>query len=256
MTNSAARHADTVHETHFGGSPSAGRLLLVDDEPQILRALTPALAAEGYEVTTAEGGEAAVSFMASEGCDVVLLDLGLPDMDGKTVIDRIRQWSDTPIVVLSARDIVGEKISALDRGADDFLNKPFEIGELLARLRASLRGRDKRVSVQASLHWGDLKLDFAARRVFIQGDEVKLSPKEYELVRTLARYAGKVVTHRQLITAVWGPGSEVETQLVRVLVAQVRQKLEEEPSRPRYILTEPGLGYRLGMGDKPAAGRH
>ena len=247
-------HAAQSTETFQRSSPSApcaGRLLLVDDEPQILRALTPALAAEGYDVTTAQGGEAAVSFMASEGCDVILLDLGLPDIDGKTVIDRIRQWSDTPIVVLSARDIIQEKVSALDLGADDFLNKPFEVGELLARLRASMRGRERSFSVQASFQWGDLKLDFAERRVFVLGEEIKLSPKEYELVRTLARYAGKVVTHRQLIAAIWGPGADVETQLVRVLVAQTRQKLEAEPSRPEFVVTEPGLGYRLGLGDDP-----
>ncbi len=255
MNHAAAMRIEPSPRSFLAGQ--AGRLLLVDDEPQILRALTPALKAEGYEVTTAEGGEEAVSFMATEGCDVVLLDLGLPDMDGKSVIDRIRQWSDTPIVVLSARDIIDEKVAALDRGADDFLNKPFEIGELLARLRASLRGRERRVAVEASLCWGDLRMDFAGRRVFIQDEEIKLSPREFELVRTLARYAGKVVTHRQLITAVWGPGSEVETQLVRVLVAQVRQKLEEEPSRPRFVLTEPGLGYRLGLGeDTPRRARH
>ncbi len=243
-------------QSSFGAAGRAGRLLLVDDEPQILRALSPALTAEGYDVATAAGGEEAVSFMASEGCDVILLDLGLPDIDGKTVIDRIRQWSDTPIVVLSARDVLEEKVSALDRGADDFLNKPFEVSELLARLRASMRGRERRVALQASFHWGDLRLDFAERRAFVQDMEVKLSPREYELVRALARYAGKVVTHRQLIAAVWGPGSDVETQLVRVLVAQVRQKLEEEPSRPRIILTESGLGYRLGLGEAPSAAAH
>ena len=229
---------------------SIAHLLLVDDEPQILRALTPALVAEGYEVTTAESGEAALAILASEGCDIVLLDLGLPDMDGKSVIDRIRQWSDAPIVVLSARDVVDEKISALDRGADDFLNKPFEVSELLARLRASLRGRERRFSAKASFKCGELELNFASRRIFVRGEEIKLSPREYELVRTLARYSGKVVTHRQLIASVWGPGANVEAQLVRVLVAQVRQKLEEEPSKPKFVLTEPGLGYRLGLGDE------
>ncbi len=228
---------------------SQGRLLLVDDEPQLLRALTPALTAEGYEVVTADTGQAALAVLAADGCDVVVLDLGLPDMDGKTVIDRVREWSEAPIVVLSARDIVEEKIAALDRGADDFLNKPFEVGELLARLRAVLRGRDRRFTSQARLVCGEFEINFATRRTWIHGEETKLSPREYELVRTLARYAGRVVTHKQLIAAVWGPDATVEAQFVRVLVAQLRQKIEEEPSKPRIVLTEPGLGYRLGVED-------
>jgi two-component system KDP operon response regulator KdpE len=228
----------------------AGHILLVDDETQLLRALTPALIAEGYRTTTAESGEAALSILAREWCDVIILDLGLPDMDGKSVIERVREWSDTPIVVLSARDIVNEKIAALDLGADDFLNKPFEVSELLARLRAALRGKARRFSAQASFRCGELEINFANRRVFVQGEEVKLTPREYELLRALARYSGRIVTHKQLITAVWGPNAGVETQFVRVLVAQVRQKIEEEPSSPRILLTEPGLGYRLGFGDE------
>lgn len=222
-----------------------GRLLLVDDEPQILRALTPALTAGGFEVETAADGGQAIASLAAEPCDVVILDLGLPDMDGKEVIARIREWSDAPIIVLSARDLEDEKIAALDLGADDFVNKPVGVGELLARVRASLRGRDRRFAAQAVFRSGDLEVDFAARRVRIEGEDVRLTPREYDLLRTLARHAGRVVTHRQVITAVWGPGAEVDAQFVRVLVGQLRQKVEAEPSSPKNVLTEPGVGYRL-----------
>jgi two-component system KDP operon response regulator KdpE len=225
--------------------PSLGQILLVDDEPQLVRALTPALGAAGYEVSVAASGQAALAHLAGEGCDAVILDLGLPDMDGKTVIARIREWSEAPIVVLSARDIEQEKIAALDLGADDFVNKPFAVGELLARLRAAMRGRERRFSARARFKAGDLEINFADRRVFLQGDEVRLTPREYDLLRALARYAGRVVTHRQLMAAVWGPSAQIDAQFVRVLVGQVRQKIEEEPSAPRILLTEPGLGYRL-----------
>jgi two-component system, OmpR family, KDP operon response regulator KdpE len=220
-------------------------LLLVDDETQLVRALTPALTAAGYEVTTAETGGGALSHLAGESSDVVILDLGLPDMDGKEVISRIREWSETPIIVLSARDIEEEKIAALDLGADDFVNKPFNVGELLARIRATLRGRERRLAGLASFRAGDLKVNFASRRAYIQDQEVRLTPREYDLVRTLARNPGRVITHKQIIAAVWGPSASVDAQFVRVLVAQVRQKLEEEPSSPTIILTEPGVGYRL-----------
>jgi len=224
---------------------SLGQVLLVDDEPQLIRALTPALGAAGYEVSVADCGQAALAHLAGDGCDAVILDLGLPDLDGKAVISRIREWSEVPIVVLSARDIEQEKIAALDLGADDFVNKPFAVGELLARLRAAMRGRERRFSARAKFKAGDLEVNFADRRVFLQGDEVRLTPREYDLVRALARYAGRIVTHRQLMAAVWGPDATVDAQFVRVLVGQVRQKIEEEPAAPRILLTEPGLGYRL-----------
>ncbi|MDP1618428.1 response regulator [Phenylobacterium sp.] len=224
---------------------TSGHLLLVDDEPQILRALRPALAAAGYEVTTAENGAAALAHLASEACDVVILDLGLPDMDGKQVIAHIREWSEVPIVVLSARDLETEKIAALDLGADDFVNKPFGVGELLARIRASVRGRDRRLSGQAQFRSAELEVNFATRRAFVQDQEIRLTPREYDLIRALARHAGRVVTHKQLIAAVWGPQATVDAQFVRVLVAQLRQKLEENPAAPRVLLTEPGVGYRL-----------
>lgn len=222
-----------------------GHILLVDDESQLLRALTPALTAAGYDVVSAGSGGEALSFLAAEPFDMVILDLGLPDMDGKEVIVRIREWSETPIVVLSARDLEDEKIAALDLGADDFVNKPFGVGELLARVRAALRGRERRLAGNASFKAGDLEINFATRRAFIQGEEIRLTPREYDLVRTLARNPGRVITHKQLMAAVWGPSAKVDAQFVRVLVAQVRQKLEEEPSTPKVILTEPGVGYRL-----------
>jgi two-component system KDP operon response regulator KdpE len=229
------------------------RILLVDDEPQLVRVLTPVLATVGYEVSVATNGADALKLLAQEGCDAVILDLGLPDFDGKAVIETIRSWSDVPIVVLSARDIEQEKIASLDLGADDYVNKPFGVGELLARLRASLRGRERRFAARTRFKAGDLEIDFSARQVLVQGEEVRLTPREYELLRALARHAGRVVTHRQLIAAVWGADAEVDAQFVRVLVGQVRQKLEQQPSDPRILLTEPGLGYRLIAEDEANA---
>lgn len=227
----------------------SGNLLLVDDEPQIVRSLRPALQAAGYEVATADTGAGALGHLAGEPCDVVILDLGLPDMDGKEVITRVREWSETPIIVLSARDLEVEKIAALDLGADDFVNKPFAVGELLARIRATLRGRDLRLAGRAQFRSAELEVNFATRRAYVQGEEIRLTPREYDLVRTLARHPGRVVTHKQLIAAVWGPEASVDAQFVRVLVAQLRQKLEENPSAPRVLLTEPGVGYRLAAED-------
>ena len=225
------------------------RLLLVDDEPQIVRALTPALQAAGYSVETAGTGQAALGLLAAEPCDAIILDLGLPDLDGKDVITRVREWSDAPIIVLSARDVEGEKIAALDAGADDYVNKPVGVGELLARLRAALRGRARRFASQAPVRTGELAIDFPLRRVTLEDQEVHLTPREYDLLRVLARHAGRVVTHRQVIAAVWGAGAQVDAQFVRVLVGQLRQKLEAEPSSPRLVTTEPGLGYRLAAED-------
>lgn len=224
---------------------SGGRVLMVEDEVDIVRALRPALEAEGYDlhhVTTAQDGMAA---LAAEGFDVILVDLGLPDMDGKDLIRRVREWSEVPVLVLSARHLEDEKIAALDGGADDYVNKPFSTGELLARLRAALRGRDRRFASLSRFGLGELTIDFSTRNVTLEGEAIHLTPKEYALARTLARHAGRVVTHRQIATAVWGPGQEADAQSVRVLVAQLRQKLEQNPARPRYVLTEQGLGYRM-----------
>lgn len=226
-------------------SGSLGRLLIVDDEPQILRALTPALTAAGFVVSAAENGEGALAQLAGEPSEVVILDLGLPDMDGKEVIQRIREWSDAPIIVLSARDLESEKIAALDLGADDFVNKPVGVGELLARIRAVLRGRERRFSAQPRFQCGELEINFPARRVMVQGEEVRLTPREYQLLRILAGHSGQVVTHKQIILAVWGAETNADAQFVRVLMAQLRQKLEANPSSPELLLTEPGIGYRL-----------
>ena len=223
----------------------ASRLLIVDDEPQIVRALTPAMAAAGFEVESSATGEEALSQLANQPRDAVILDLGLPDMDGKEVIQRVREWSDVPIVVLSARDLENEKIAALDLGADDFVNKPVGVGELLARIRAAMRGRERRFSAQPKFQFGELEINFPARRVMVQGEDVRLTPREYQLLRILAGHAGQVVTHRQIITAVWGAESNADAQFVRVLMAQLRQKLEADPASPTLLLTEPGIGYRL-----------
>jgi two-component system, OmpR family, KDP operon response regulator KdpE len=221
------------------------RVLVVDDEPAIHRFLTPALVANDYEVLRAETGDEALRRIAAEVPDVIVLDLGLPDVDGKDVIARVREWSDVPIVVLSARDREAEKISALDRGADDFVNKPFGVGELMARLRAALRHRMQRAGETPIVRIEGLEIDVPRRRVCREGREIRLTPKEFELLALLARHAGKVVTHKQLLHAVWGPAHEENTQYLRVYVGQLRQKVEADQSEPAVILTEPGIGYRL-----------
>ncbi|WP_262266128.1 response regulator [Microvirga yunnanensis] len=221
------------------------RVLVVDDEPAIHRFLTPALLANDYEVLKAENGSDALRQIAADAPDIVILDLGLPDIDGKDVIARVREWSNVPIIILSARDREAEKIAALDRGADDFVNKPFGVGELMARLRAALRHRMQRNGETPVVRVGGLEIDVPRRRVTWQGSEVSLSPREFDLLAFLARHAGKVVTHRQILTAVWGPAHEHDTQYLRVYVGQLRQKIEPNPSDPSFILTEPGIGYRL-----------
>jgi len=225
------------------------RVLVVDDEPQILRALQLKLRTAGYVVETAASAGEALMKAAMRPPEAIILDLLLPDGSGVDICRELRTWSAVPIVVLSAVGEEHEKIAALDAGADDYVTKPFSGDELLARVRASLRGRERRFTAQTSIKTGDLEVTFATRRVLIQGQDVRLTPREYDLLRTLARHAGRVVTHRQVITAVWGPDAQVDAQFVRVLVAQLRQKLELEPSSPRLVLTEPGVGYRLKAED-------
>jgi two-component system, OmpR family, KDP operon response regulator KdpE len=222
-----------------------GSVLLVDDEATIVRALSPALRHAGYAVEVAETGEEALRMLAQKQYDVLLLDLGLPGIDGQEVIARIREWSDMPIVVLSARDLEDDKIMALDRGADDYVSKPFAIGELLARVRASIRGRSRRFASNAVFRAAGLTINFANRQVTLEGTVVRLTPREYEFVKALASHAGKVLTHKQLIAAVWGANSNADAQFVRVLAGQVRHKIEADPARPQLIRTEPGIGYRL-----------
>jgi two-component system KDP operon response regulator KdpE len=224
------------------------RVLVVDDEPAILRFLRPALEANGYDVVTAGSVDEAMKRIAGETPEVVVLDLGLPDGDGKDVIRQVRQWSDVPIVVLSAREREAEKIEALDLGADDFVNKPFGVGELMARLRTALRHRIQRQGETAVLKIGDIEIDTVRHRVTRAGSELRLTRKEFELLSCLARHAGKVMTHRQLLISVWGPAHAQDTQYLRVYVGQLRQKIEEDPDDPKIILTELGIGYRISGG--------
>jgi two-component system KDP operon response regulator KdpE len=227
---------------------SKTRVLVVDDEAAILRFLKPALEANGYEMTSAGTVAEALKRTAAGSPDIVLLDLGLPDGDGKDVIRQARQWSDVPIIVLSARERETEKIEALDLGADDYVNKPFNVGELMARMRAALRHRMQRKSETPLLRVGGIEVDALRHRVTRAGAEVKLTPKEFELLSFLARHAGRVVTHKQILAAVWGPAHIEDTQYLRVYVGQLRQKVEDQPDDPRVILTEPGIGYRVADG--------
>ena len=224
---------------------SRRRVLLVDDEAAILRFLRPVLEANDYDMTSAGTVAEAIKRIAAEAPDIVLLDLGLPDGDGKEVIRRTREWSDVPIIVLSAREREVEKIESLDFGADDYVNKPFAAGELMARMRTALRHRMQRQAEVPVLHIGNLEVDSVRRRVLREGNELKLTPKEFELLSFLARHAGRVVTHKQILTAVWGPAHTEDTQYLRVYVGQLRQKIEAEPDDPKIILTEPGIGYRI-----------
>jgi two-component system KDP operon response regulator KdpE len=221
-------------------------VLLVDDEPPIRRLLRTALAAHDYRLIEATTGEDALQQAATRQPDLIILDLGLPDIDGVQVIRRLREWTATPIIVLSARGQERDKIEALEAGADDYVSKPFGVGELVARLRASWRRvtRGNRPE-EPVFTMGDLKADQAHRRVFVGEREVHLTPIEYRLLTTLIRHAGKVLTHDQLLKDVWGPPYVGQSHYVRVYMAQLRRKLEENPARPRYLLTEPGVGYRL-----------
>lgn len=221
------------------------RVLIVDDEAAILKFLRPALEANGYEIEIATTVADAKRLIAAKAPDIVVLDLGLPDGDGKDVIKSAREWSDVPIIVLSARDREAEKIDALDLGADDYVNKPFNVGELLARMRAATRHRMQRHDETAVLTITDLEIDSIRHRVTRAGAEIKLTPKEFELITFLARHAGKVLTHRQILTAVWGPAHSSDTQYLRVYVGQLRQKVEPIPDDPTIIITEPGIGYRI-----------
>jgi len=224
---------------------SKTRVLVVDDEPAILKFLKPALEATDYDVSGAGNVAEATKRIASEVPDIVLLDLGLPDGDGKDVIRRVREWSNVAIVVLSARDREIEKIEALDLGADDYVNKPFSIGELLARMRTALRHRIERKAETPVLKVGNLEIDNVRHRVSRANKEIKLTPKEFELISFLARSAGKVLTHKHILTAVWGPAHTEDTQYLRVYIGQLRQKVEIAPNDPQIIVTEPGIGYRI-----------
>jgi two-component system KDP operon response regulator KdpE len=224
------------------------RILVVDDEPQLLRALATNLKARGYEVDQAATGEAALMLAASHHPDLVVLDLGLPGIDGLEVINGLRGWSSVPIVVLSVREREADKVAALDAGADDYVTKPFGMDELLARLRAALRRAVPAGKEEAVVTTADFTVDLTAKRVKRDSKEVKLTPTEWEIVEILVRSEGRLVTQRQLLKAVWGPQYEKETNYLRVYLAQIRRKLEPDPSQPRYFVTEPRIGYRFEPG--------
>ncbi|OYW29486.1 MAG: DNA-binding response regulator [Caulobacter sp. 12-67-6] len=226
-------------------SISRPRILVIDDEPQIHRFLGPALDAAGYEPLRADSGQEGLRGVATWSPDAVVLDLGLPDMDGKDVLIRARDFYDGPILILSARDREAEKIQALDHGANDYLEKPFGVGELLARLRAALRQRASTRLPPGPIRAGDVEIDLDKHRVTRGGAVVKVSPKEFELLARLASGRGKLLTHKDLLVAVWGPAHATDTQYLRVFVGQLRQKLEIDPAHPKIIETEPGVGYRF-----------
>ena len=220
------------------------RVLVVDDEPAIRRFLRASLGAQGYTVMEASCGEDALKTVAINHPEIVILDLGLPDIDGVEVTRRLREWTQIPIIILSVREQEGDKIAALDAGADDYLTKPFGMGELMARMRVALR-RSAQTTEEPIYQIDELKVDLARRQVSVAGQDISLTPTEYDLLRVLAQHAGKVITHHQLLRMVWGDAYQTETHLLRVNMSNLRRKIEPDPARPRYILTEPGVGYRL-----------
>ncbi len=224
---------------------SRERVLVVDDEPQIQRFLRPSLEAAGYDVVDAANGAEALKAAATAAPALIILDLGLPDMDGKEVIARLRAWSDVPIIILSARDQETEKIAALDLGADDYVEKPFGIGELTARMRTALRHRVKAEGGMTEISADGLVIDTLRRSIKRDGQELKLTPKEYDLLGLLARHAGRVVTHKTLLTSVWGPAHSHDMHYLRVFIGQLRGKIERDATDPKIIRTEPGVGYRF-----------
>jgi len=236
--------ADPLDKT---AEPLRPSVVLIEDEPQIRRFLRAALGGNGYRLFEASNAQEGLAEVATRRPDLVILDLGLPDLDGLSVLGQLREWSSVPVIVLSARGQERDKIAALDGGADDYVSKPFSMGELLARMRAALRRRDQvgEGVAGAIFSVGALRVDLAGRHVQVDGKEVHLTPIEYKLLTALVRHAGKVLTHRQLLQEVWGPSRTEDSQSLRFYVAQLRRKLEAVPARPRYLLTEPGVGYRL-----------
>jgi two-component system KDP operon response regulator KdpE len=227
---------------------SALTLLVIDDEPQVRRFLRSSLAAPGYRFIEAATGEAGLTEAASQHPDVVLLDLGLPDIDGIEVTRRLREWTETPIIILSARGQDQDKVAALDAGADDYLTKPFSLPELLARIRVAERHAERRGDKKDGVFTlGDLRVDLVGRVVMVGAEEVRLTPIEYKLLTTLARKAGRVLTYQQLLKDVWGPRYATQKQYLHVYMGHLRNKLERDPAKPRFLITEPGVGYRLKL---------
>jgi len=220
------------------------RILVVDDEPSIRRFLRTVLDTGEFSLHQAENGHAALAAAAAVRPDVILLDLGLPDIDGVEVIQRIREWSQVPIIVLSVREREDDKVRALDAGADDYLTKPFGVAELLARIRVTLR-RSLQQAPEPVVRVDELEIDMPRRRVTVRGEEVQLTPTEYDLLRLLAVHAGKVLTHNQILRQIWGPGHMEQPHVLRVTVSNLRRKIEEDVTRPRYVVTELGVGYRM-----------
>lgn len=240
-----------AHALITGASNLAARVLVIDDEPEIANALRHGLTSARFQVEVSATAQAGMDRLNRWHPDVVILDLALPDMDGLEVCRAIRTWSPVPIIVLSVRSGDDDKITALQSGADDYLTKPFSLGELIARVQVALRHAANSAGGgdgSARFQTGDLLLDFASRQVTVAGKPVHLTPTEYEILKYLAMYVGKVVTHQNLLRAVWGPEYAEEVHYLRVSIAQIRRKIELEPSRPRYLLTEPGIGYRLKSG--------
>lgn len=223
---------------------NGARVLIIDDEHQIRRLLQVALTGHGYEVKMAVSGTEGLNQAVMFRPDIIILDLGLPDVDGLEVLRKLREWSKVPVIVLSVREQEIEKITAFDIGADDYVTKPFGMGELLARIRTAMR-HNTGIDDSPVLTFDELVIDIAHRHVTVNGLEVKLTPIEYELIKNLAQNAGKVLTHKYLLRTVWGPSYEKDAQYLRVYIGQLRRKLEVDPSRPRHIITEPGVGYRF-----------
>jgi len=225
-------------------SEEGQRVLIVDDETSIRRYLRAVLSAEGFAIYEATNGQEALNGVVFYHPDVIILDLGLPDLDGVEVTRRLREWSQTPIIILSVREAENDKVAALDAGADDYLTKPFGTGELMARMRVALRRLSSKAD-EPILEVDKLKMDLSRRLVTVNENEISLTPTEYELLRLLLQNAGKVLTHHQLLRQVWGTSYESEMHILRVNISNLRRKIEADPSRPHYLLTEPGVGYRI-----------
>jgi two-component system KDP operon response regulator KdpE len=228
---------------------SAQRVLVVDDESSIRRYLRAALSTQGFTIYEAANGQEAVNAVLANRPDIIILDLGLPDFDGVEVTRRLREWSQTPIIILSVREAEQDKIAALDAGADDYLTKPFGTGELMARMRVVMR-RQASKSDEPILQVDELQMDLSRRVVTVRDNEISLTPTEYDILRLLMQNAGKVITHHHLLRQVWGTAYESEMHILRVNISNLRRKIESDPARPHYLVTEPGVGYRLRADDR------
>jgi two-component system KDP operon response regulator KdpE len=225
-------------------SETGQRILVVDDEPPIRRYLRAALSAQSFSIYEAANGQEALNAVITDRPDIIILDLGLPDIDGIEVTRQLREWSQTPIIILSVREAEQDKIAALDAGADDYLTKPFSTGELMARMRVVMR-RQSSTPEEPILQVDELRMDMSRRLVSVRGNDISLTPTEYDILRLLMQNAGRVITHHHLLRQVWGTAYESEMHILRVNISNLRRKIESDPSRPHYILTEPGVGYRL-----------